>query len=297
MKTHLISGLIAATLATSALADHWNVERMNEAVNQTNFIVGRGCSGTLISTEYRLVLTNHHCITGNIRIRDKEFVENGVVMKKKVEELSEVVLSQKAYAGYKQVGAATWQSEIIARWKESDLALLQILADDIPQTIHAQVYGGEKVLRGQTVWTVGNPIGLDSTITKGIISSTTRTFRVPWADAEVPFIQVDAGIAGGNSGGALYDEHGYLIGVPAAASSQHAHLGLAIPFFRVQEFLTDNCYEDVWSVEPGVATHDECVKAKEDEGEKEDHAFNFGGPAISVTTADGTVAKSLLFTE
>lgn len=248
-------------------ADHWNVSKMNEAINQTNFIVDNGCSGTLISIEHRLVLTNHHCIGRGVRIVEKERVgKDGTVRKVKVEELYDLPISQRQYVNYRLVGEASWKTTIVARWKESDLALLQIRAD-IPHTIEATVFPGEAVQRGEDVYLVGNPLGLDATVTKGVISSTNRMFRVSWADAEVPFIQVDAGIAGGNSGGSLYNEHGQLIGVPAARA-QDGHLGLAIPFFQVQQFLNDNCYAQVWKSD-GESRDDCLAKQKADEDDEE----------------------------
>ncbi|RME54033.1 serine protease [Candidatus Woesearchaeota archaeon] len=254
---------------TAFSAHAWEVREMNETVNQTNFIVGmngRGfCSGTLISLKYRLVLTNHHCVEPAMQRRTKERVaDDGTITKVEVVEISEMQVSQKSYAGFKTVGQSVWQAKVVARWKQSDLALLQIIAEDIPHTIATHVFAGDRVYRGETVYAVGNPAMLDATITRGIISNTNRTFRVPWADAEVPFLQMDAGIVGGSSGGALYNDNGELVGVPAAGM-RGTSIALAIPFFRVQEFLTNNCYEDVWR--ESADDHDTCLakKAKEEE--------------------------------
>lgn len=247
----------------SVRAADWPVEDMNAAINQTNFVIGENgghCSGTLISLEYRLVLTNHHCIAKYVRYRNKEVVEDGEVKRMKVEDLRDVTIFQRAYADYQSVGETSYRARIVSRWEASDLALLQILAEDLPYTIEAPIFAGERVFRGETAYVVGNPQMLDTSVTKGIISSTQRTFRVPWADnQEVPFIQVDAGITGGNSGGALYNAKGEMIGVPAARG-RDVTLGLAIPYFRVQEFLTANCYRDVWDKEsPDLMPHEECV--------------------------------------
>lgn len=258
---------LGCLMALSARADHWSVEKMNDAINQTNFIVDSGCSGTLISLKHRLILTNHHCIGRGVRYVDKERVgKDGVVRKVKVEELFDLPVAQRQYVNYRLVGESSWKTTIVARWKESDLALLQIRAD-IPHTIEATVFPGEVVHRGEPVFLVGNPLGLDATVTAGVISSTNRMFRVSWADAEVPFIQVDAGIAGGNSGGSLYNAHGQLIGVPAARA-QDGHLGLAIPFFQVQKFLDEHCYGEVWRKD--AEPRDACLAAKEQSEEDED---------------------------
>lgn len=259
-----ILGLLVAALTASA-ASAWTVEDMNKTINSANFIVGRGCSGTLISLEHRLILTNHHCIGDAVVKRRKEVVEDdGTIVQKQVEELRDMDVSQRMYKDYRLVGEASYKAQLVARWKESDLALLQVRTD-LPNGIAATVFAGKDVQRGEEVTVVGNPLGLDATVTKGVVSSTNRMFRVPWADAEVPFIQIDAGITGGNSGGALFNASGELIGVPAAGVPGNGHLGLAIPFFQVRKFLDENCWAEVWRAE--AESHEVCVASKEKEDE------------------------------
>lgn len=264
--------IVAACIAVSAVLaifgpakgaeTEWPVAEMNAAINQTNFIVGEGeghCSGTLVSLEHRLVLTNHHCVSQYVSYRNKEVVSGGKVEVQKVEELADVTVFQRAYADYRSVGESRYRAKIVARWQESDLALLQIYAETLPYTIAAPIFAGDSVMRGETVYVVGNPQMLDTSVTRGIVSSTQRAFVVPWADnQEVPFIQVDSGISGGNSGGALYNTGGELIGVPAARFGDST-LGLAIPFFRVQEFLSANCYGEVWDAT--AESYDDCMAA------------------------------------
>lgn len=262
---------LAVFLACSGAAFAWTVEAMNDTINSANFIVDGGCSGSLISKEHRLILTNHHCIGKGVKQRSREVVDedDGTISTKKFEELVDLDVSQRSYAEHRLVGESTFKAEIVARWKESDLALLQIRAD-IPNQFEARVFAGDQVHRGETVFVVGNPLGLDATVTKGVISSTTRMFRVSWAAAEVPFIQVDAGITGGNSGGSLFNDNGELIGVPAAGIPGNGHLGLAIPFANVQQFLTDNCYGEVW--DDTAESRDVCLdppeEAEDDEEEE-----------------------------
>jgi len=259
MAFRILSLLTA--LLTANVAAAWTVEDMNKTINSANFIVGGGCSGTLISLEHRLILTNHHCIGAAVRLRTKTVTEDdGTVIKKQVEELRDMDVSQRMYEDYRLVGEASYKAELIARWKESDLALLQVRAE-LPNAIAATVFAGDSVQRGEEVTVVGNPLGLDATVTRGVISSTNRMFRVGWADAEVPFIQVDAGITGGNSGGALSNAVGELIGVPAAAAPGNGHLGLAIPFIQVRQFLDDNCWAEVWDAE--AQSHEVCVASQE----------------------------------
>lgn len=270
--------LLAIILSNTVFADHYSVEKLNQQVDSTNFIVGAGqghCSGTLIDKGYRLILTNHHCIDMYVRKRDKEVVTNGVIKKIQVEDLLDATVSQKSYADHKLVGEASWQAIVVARWKESDLALLQIKAESIPNAIATPVFAGDKVQRATPVFAIGNPHMLDSTVSSGIVSNAQRTLRVRWADNQpVSFIQTTAPIAGGSSGGSLVlatpnkDGLHELIGVPAAGTSA-GDVGLAIPFYRIQEFLTENCWKEVWDKSLDVESHDTCVKRKEKEAEED----------------------------
>ena len=256
----LLALVISVLFASPSFA--WTLKEMNDTINQDNFIVGQGCSGTLISLKYRLVITNHHCIGNYYRFAEREVVKNGVVMKVRKEEHEDVPLVQKAYKDFRVVGSTSYMAQIVARKQEYDLALLQIRAKDLPYSIESTILPkGKELIRGEKVYVVGNPRGLDATVTSGIISSLNRMFRVRWANgAELAFIQVDAAVNPGNSGGSLYNDDGYLIGVPGAMAGD-ATLGLAIPYTLMQKFLTENCYESVW--DKTAETYEQCVARKE----------------------------------
>jgi len=262
---------VAMLFALPALAGHpaekWTFKEMNDTINQTNFIVRGGCSGTLISLKYRLLLTNHHCLQGYFRYVEREVVKDGVVTKVRKEERRDIPVVQKAYKDFRIVGSTSYMTQIVARKQESDLALLQIRAENLPYTIESKVLpDGIKLYRGEKVYVVGNPRGLDATVTAGIISSLNRMFRVPWANGgDVSFIQIDAAVNPGNSGGSLYNEEGYLIGVPGARLGDSA-LGLAIPYTLIQVFLTENCYESVWKTDG--ETYEDCTARKEAEADE-----------------------------
>jgi S1-C subfamily serine protease len=239
-----ILGIVLATslLATPAIA--WDTAEMNETIDQTNFIVDGGCSGTLISLKPALILTNYHCIDRRIRSQTREVTnERGVVVSEKRIVLDPVTITQVAYAGHSTVGASSYVTEIVARQKNRDLAVLRLRAERIPHTLVSVLLPKDQTIeRGSIVWAVGNPAGLDATVTKGIVSSTSRTFQFSWAEREdLPMIQADAGLFGGNSGGALYNDQGYLIGVPTAGMGGASHLGLSIPSYIVWEFLENHC--------------------------------------------------------
>lgn len=234
-KLLLAAGLTLASCAPAA-AEWQNVIQMNRQIEQTNFIVNRGCSGTLISLEERLVLTNHHCVKQFIGTKQKRVTdpETGVIQQVTVKDFRNVPISQIRYKNHEAISEATYLTEIVHYNAEVDLALLQFKQEDIPFTIQANIFEGNVVYRGEPVYVVGNPLGMDLTVMKGVVSSTNRLVKVE--GGEFPYYQVDAGITGGNSGGALYNERGYLIGVPAAAA-RGTVIGLAIPYTEVVRLL------------------------------------------------------------
>ncbi len=233
---------IALLFSGSALAE-WSVQRMNEVISQTNFVVDKGCSGTLISLDQRLVLTNHHCIKRKVQTYKTKETVNGRVREVEKERLLDVPIEQKAYAGHELVGASSYMTEIVAYDKYKDLALLRIKAANIPFSIESRLLPAEKeIIRGEYAIAVGNPYGLDASVTRGVISSITRQLRVPWTDREkINLLQYDGGVSPGNSGGALYNSDGFLIGIPAMVA-RDSTIGMAIPVSMIYEFLDENCY-------------------------------------------------------
>lgn len=254
--------LLFTVLMAPLVSYAWN---LNDTINNTNFIVDDRCSGTLVDMEYRLVLTNHHCIRHKVREVTSEEVVDGVLQDVRKERLLDVPIAQKSYVGFEEVGSSEYITIIVAKDKNRDLALLQIKDENIPYTIESPILPETmKVVRGETAYAVGNPRMLDASVTKGIISSVTRQFRVPWANGEkVAFLQFDGGIVGGNSGGALYNVQGYMIGVPAAGAE--STVGLAIPAMTVREFLSDYC----WSVWQGATLPEHCQDFGEEKEEEE----------------------------
>ncbi len=122
-------------------------------------------------------------------------------------------------------------AKIIGRTPDYDLAVLKL--DEMPKRLRPIPLGQSSDLRiGQRVYAIGNPFGLDRTLTTGIVSATGR--RLPTARGhEIPgVIQTDAAINPGNSGGPLLDSAGRLIGVNTAilsGSGASAGVGFAVP--------------------------------------------------------------------
>ena len=133
----------------------------------------------------------------------------------------EVMLSdQKSYA-----------AEVVGVAPNHDLAVLKIEAPD-EKLVPVEVGRSRDLQVGQKVIAIGNPFGLDYSLTTGVISSVGRTLRSLGGRNIHDVIQTDAAINPGNSGGPLYNSSGKVIGVATAIyspSGAYAGVGLAIP--------------------------------------------------------------------
>ncbi len=126
---------------------------------------------------------------------------------------------------------STWQAKLIGAAPEKDLAVLEIEAPS--ELLFPIPIGKSENLRvGQSVYAIGNPFGLDQTLTTGIISALGREIKSVSGIPIRNVIQTDAAINPGNSGGPLLDSSGRLIGVNTAIyspSGAYAGIGFSIP--------------------------------------------------------------------
>ena len=132
-----------------------------------------------------------------------------------------------------------FKGRMIGTDPNSDLALVKIEGDDFP-TIPVGDSDALKV--GEWVLAVGNPFNLTSTVTAGIVSAKARTLGVYGIGGVESFIQTDAAINQGNSGGALVNAKGELVGIDAVLSSPtgaYAGYGFAIPTSVMTKVVSD----------------------------------------------------------
>lgn len=109
----------------------------------------------------------------------------------------------------------------------TDVAVVKIKANNLPTV---KLGNSQNLIPGEWAIAIGNPLGLDNTVTIGIISATDRTStQVGVPDKRVTFIQTDAAINPGNSGGPLLNAQGEVIGVNTAIRADAQGLGFAIP--------------------------------------------------------------------
>jgi Do/DeqQ family serine protease len=134
----------------------------------------------------------------------------------------------------------TYTAKVIGRDPGSDIALLKIKAENLPYI----KYGDSEQLKlGEWVLAVGNPFNLTSTVTAGIVSAKGRTLGLNEGSYKVEsFIQTDAALNMGNSGGALVNTKGLLVGITSAILSPNgAYSGnsFAIPVTIVKKVVND----------------------------------------------------------
>jgi S1-C subfamily serine protease len=131
------------------------------------------------------------------------------------------------------------QAKLVGEDAQTDTAVLKLL--EVPPDLVAVEIGDSSVLEvGQRVVAIGNPFGLNRTLTQGIISSLDRVVKSPHGALMKGLIQTDAAINPGNSGGPLLDTAGRLIGVNMAILSQSgdsAGIGFATPINQIKRIL------------------------------------------------------------
>ncbi len=129
-----------------------------------------------------------------------------------------------------------FSARIVGTDKNSDLALIKVDAKGLPSL---PIGDSDKLKVGEWVIAVGNPFNLNSTVTAGIVSAKARSL---YANGVESFIQTDAAINQGNSGGALVNTQGELVGINAMLYSQtgsYSGYGFAIPTTIMNKVVSD----------------------------------------------------------
>lgn len=147
------------------------------------------------------IITNHHIIESNV---------------------------DPAYEGYSRVYVKTGEREdqkyvakVVGHDPVFDLALLKVEKELVSRVIMGD---SDMLVQGETVLAIGNPVGLTNSVTSGIVSSIDRPFLQLGG-----IIQIDAALNPGNSGGALINREGYLVGITFAGLENFENLNFAIP--------------------------------------------------------------------
>jgi len=185
------------------------VSKFGEAVVSIETPSGKG-SGFVINKE-GFAITNAHVIQGETRI-SAILYQNvpGGLTRRRVEDV-----------------------EIVAINPFFDLALIRLPLPADLKPSHVVLGNGEDVNTGDSVFAVGNPLGLERSVTQGIVSSRSRNLQGQL------YLQTDTAINPGNSGGPLFNQRGEVIGVTSrgARADMADNLGFAIPVSYVKDFL------------------------------------------------------------
>lgn len=167
----------------------------------------------------------------------------------------------------------TYIAELVGTDPETDLALLKIEESNLP---FLSFGNSDDVQVGEWVIAVGNPFNLTSTVTAGIVSAKGRNINLLRQNTEYAienFIQTDAAVNPGNSGGALVNVRGELVGINTAIASEtgsYSGYSFAIPVNIVKKILDDiKKYGEVKRAILGVRIQDITSELAEKEGIKE----------------------------
>lgn len=205
---NVANAAIPAVVYIETIVSNRNLEASNEKDETENlwerFLPPRSRSvgsGVLISSD-GYILTNDHVIANSVR--------DGIT----------VTLDDKR----------TFDARIIGKDSSTDLAVIKIDATDLPAVV---IGNSDRVEVGEWVLAIGNPFRLRSTVTAGIVGALSREVQIINDQYRIEsFIQTDAAINRGNSGGALVNTSGQLIGINTAIATQsgsYQGYGFAVP--------------------------------------------------------------------
>lgn len=168
----------------------------------------------------------YHCGSGII------LTDNGYILS------NEHVSGSKYSKCYISIAGENKEYQGTVVWSDSDIDLSIIKIEKLG-LIPANLGDSDKIRIGKPVYAIGNPIGaeFERTVTSGIISAVDRTIKLK-EDEEISYmeclIQTDAGINSGNSGGALINENGEVIGINTVKIEEAEGIGFAIPINLVK---------------------------------------------------------------
>ncbi len=202
------SGFYTATIKSGPVRTVLElVNQIGEAVVQVRTPSGLG-SGFFLN-EDGFLITNFHVIEGETQISVEVYHQKDGQLERKT---------------YKQV-------RIVALNKFGDLALLRVEDKDAPRFKYVPLGSADVLAVGEPVFAIGSPLGLERTVTEGILSTKTREVGGSL------YLQTTAQINPGNSGGPLFNLSGEVVGVTNMKVTSGEGLGFAIPVEAVKLFL------------------------------------------------------------
>jgi serine protease Do len=166
-------------------------------------------SGVIVNKE-GYAITNAHVIQGELRLRATVWFpqSDGSLRRVEIDDI-----------------------EIIAVNNHVDLALIRLTHPEGKDFQFSPLAKADSVTAGESVFAIGNPLGLERTMTQGVVSTVNRNFE------GLTYIQTDTAINPGNSGGPLFNTHGEVVGITNMGILGGEALGFAIPARYVKDFI------------------------------------------------------------
>lgn len=220
--------------------EDWFNQFFNDPFGQQMQPEQRASGSGVIISEDGYIITNNHVISDD---------GNGVA-----DEITVTLSNKKVY-----------KARVIGKDPSSDIAVLKIDGNNFPFILYGN---SDNVKLGQWALAIGYPLTLETTVTAGIISAKGRNIGINQRQSQTPiesFIQTDAAVNQGNSGGALVNTDGQLIGINSAIyapNGTYAGYSFAIPVNLVKKIVNDLIkFGDVKRPYLGVAPDDEKIDA------------------------------------
>ncbi len=242
----LITGSLFAEQATEPAKKVWpRRDAVVEAVEKTGPAVVNIQAERVVKVRVRNPLLDDPFFDdffknfGGIQKRKSESQGSGVI----VDPSGIVITNQHVVEGASKIQVIlkdkrTLEAALIAEDPGNDIAVLKVESDKPLPT--APVGASADLMIGETLIALGNPFGLQNTVTVGVVSAVDRSiFDDEGKEAYKHLIQTDAAINPGNSGGALLNINGELIGINSAILAKGQGLGFAIPIDQVRRVLLD----------------------------------------------------------
>ncbi len=177
---------------------------------------------------------------GDNILRPQEYVQNSIGTGFIIDPTGLVITNQhvinNATAISVNVSGKKYGAHVVGQDYELDLAILKLEAEEVFPVLSTG--DSDQIRAGEWVVAIGNPYGLDHTVTAGVISAKGRPIKIEDRSYK-NLIQTDAAINPGNSGGPLLSPSGEVIGINTAVNAEAQGIGFAIPINTVKEVLND----------------------------------------------------------
>lgn len=239
------SNAVAQTIAPGKIAPNQNTNFITQVVDTVGPAVVRIDSSRTVTSKVPEAFNNpifRQFFGEDLPTTPEERVERGTGSGFILNSNGQIVTNAHVVEGADTVNVIlkdgrSFKGKVLGSDRLTDVAVIKIEANNLP----AVTLGNSEQLKpGEWAIAIGNPLGLDNTVTTGIISATGRSSsQVGVPDKRVAFIQTDAAINPGNSGGPLLNASGQVIGVNTAIIQGAQGLGFAIPINTAQRIANE----------------------------------------------------------